>query len=97
MCNTTPLSEKVAKQRWTMFGHVLRMPTDPPAQKALEFAVVGATKYKARKGRHCSNLLSLLRSDLKDAGLGTLKTGQKLKELRMLAKDKAQWIKLKKD
>ena len=81
-----------------MFGHVLRMPVDTPAQKALEFAaLVGATKYQARKGRYCSNLLSLLRSDLKDAGLGTFKTGKKLRELRMLAEDKAQWIKLKKD
>lgn len=97
MCNTTPLSVKVAKQRWAMFGHVLRMPTDTPAQKALEFAVVGANKYKARKGRHCTNLLSLLRSDLKDTGLGTLRSGKNLKELRLHAKDKKQWIKWKKD
>ena len=97
MCNTTPLSMKVTKQRWAMFGHVLRMPTDTPAQKALEFAVVGANKYKARKGRHCTNLLSLLRSDLKDTRLGTLRSGKNLKELRMHARDKKQWIKWKKD
>ena len=78
-----------------MLGHVLRMPTDTPAQRALEFAIVGANKYKARKGRHCTNLLSLLRSDLKNAGLGTLNSGKKLKELRMHAKDKAQWVKWK--
>ena len=50
MCKTTPLSTKVHQLRWTMFGHVLRMPEDTPAQKALEFAVVGSNKYKAHKG-----------------------------------------------
>ena len=97
MCKTTPLSTKVRQLRWTMFGHVLRMPEDTPAQKALEFAIVGSSKYKARKGRHCTNLLSLLRADLKDAGLGTLRTAKKLKELRMLARNKMQWTQMKKD
>ena len=80
-----------------MFGHILRMPEDTPAQKALEFAAVGCNKYKARKGRHCTNLLSILRADLKDAGLGTLRTAKKLRELRMLARDKVQWNQMKKD
>ena len=77
MCNTTPLSTKVAQYRWSMFGHIIRMPEDTPAQKALEFAVVGSNKYKARKGRHCTNLLSILRADLSDVGLGTLRTPKK--------------------
>ena len=97
MCNTTALSTIVARLRWTMFGHILRMPEDTPAQKSLEFAVVGSNKYKARKGRHCTNLLSVLRADLKDKGLGTLKTAKRLRELRMLATDKVQWNQMKKD
>ena len=39
----------------------------------------------------------MLRSDLKDAGMGTLKSRKKLEELRMLAEDRTQWIKAKKD
>ena len=97
MCNTVPLSFKVNQQRWSMFSHVLRMPEDTPAQRALEFAVLGADRYKARTGRHCTNLLSVLRTDLKDAGLGTLRSSKKLRELRKQAQDKSQWLKLKKD
>jgi hypothetical protein len=97
MCNTEPLSVRVAQQRWSMFYHVLRMPEDTPAQRALDFAVIGASKYKARRGRHTTNLLSLLRSDLKEFGLGTLKTRKRLGELRTLAVDKTQWPKAKRD
>ena len=61
MCNVVPLSVRVNQQRWSMFGHVLRMPENTPAQQALEFAVLGSSKYRSRTGRHCSNLLSLLR------------------------------------
>lgn len=50
MCNTILLSVKVAESRWSMFGHALRMPTDTPAQKALEFAIIVSSKYKACKG-----------------------------------------------
>ncbi|CAH1241125.1 Hypp6311 [Branchiostoma lanceolatum] len=49
-----------------MFGHILRMPTDTPAHQALDFALIGCNRYSSRKGRHCKNLLSLLRTDLKE-------------------------------
>jgi len=97
LCDTIPLSRKVAQQRWSMFGHVLRMPEDTPAQQSLEFAVDGSNKYRGRRGRHCKNLFSTLQADLKEAKLGTLKSKKKLKELRVLAEDKVKWIQLKKD
>ena len=43
------------------------------------------------------NLLGVLRADLKTSGLGTLNSRKKLRELRMLATDKKQWLQLKKD
>ena len=97
MCNVVPLSVRVKQQRWSMFGHVLQMPETTPAQQAMEFALFGSKKYRSRTGRHCSNLLSLLRADLKEAGLGTFKSKKKLQELRLLAKDKRRWRKAKKD
>ena len=60
-----------------MFGQVCQMPEDTPAQKDLEFAVVGYNKYKACKGQHSRNLLSLPQADLKNAGLGTLRKLQR--------------------
>jgi hypothetical protein len=83
LCNTSPLSVKVAKQRRSMFGHVLRMAEETSAQRTLKFALFGASKYKARRGRHCINLLSVLRGDLKKAGLGTLKLRMDLRKLRI--------------
>ncbi|XP_078682194.1 uncharacterized protein LOC144916745 [Branchiostoma floridae x Branchiostoma belcheri] len=65
VCNTEPLSVKVEKLRWSLFGHILRMPQDTPAQKALEFSFLSSKRYKARRGRHCINLLNLLKGDLK--------------------------------
>ena len=36
MCSVVPLSVRVKQQRWSMSGHVLRMPETTPAQQALE-------------------------------------------------------------
>jgi hypothetical protein len=54
------------------------MPEDTPAKKFLEFPVVGSKKYKAHTARHCTNLLNMLRADLKDSGLEILRTAKKL-------------------
>ncbi|XP_019625003.1 PREDICTED: uncharacterized protein LOC109470482 [Branchiostoma belcheri] len=90
VCNTEPLSVKVEKLRWSLFGHILRMPQDTPAQKALEFSFLSSKRYKARRGRHCINLLNLLKGDLKRRKLGPPTTEKKLKELRELAKQKTR-------
>ena len=71
-----------------MLGHVLRMDVSTPAQKALEFAVSGSTKYKSRAGRHRTNLLSTIREDVKIAGLGELKSAGHLQRLRETAADR---------
>ena len=47
--NTRPLSERVTEAQWRMLGHLLRMPSDTPAQLTLKFAVNDATKYKGRR------------------------------------------------
>ena len=91
LCNEEPLSTKVAKQRWSMLGHVLRMDPNTPAQRSLDFAVTGSQAYKPRQGRHCTNLLGTIRADLKQAGLGPLRTARQLHCLRQRAHDKARW------
>ncbi|KAI8485272.1 hypothetical protein Bbelb_370190 [Branchiostoma belcheri] len=93
VCDTEPLSVKVEKLRWSLFGHILRMPQDTPAQKALEFSFLSPKRYKARRGRHCINLLSLLKGDLKRRELGPPTIEKKLNELRELAKQKARLLK----
>jgi hypothetical protein len=96
-CATPPDSLQMWLKCESMFGLILWLPEDTPAQKALKFAAVASYKYKARKGRHCTNLLSILSADLRDVGLGTLIPAKKLWELKTLARDKVQGIKMKKN
>ena len=66
------------------------MTRDTPAQAALEFTVPGVNKYRAHRGCHCTNPISVLWTDLKEAKIGTLESKKDLRELRMLAEDKTQ-------
>lgn len=79
-----------------MFGHVLQMPEDIPALRALEIAVLCANQYRASKGSHRTNQLRVLRSDLKEVGQRTTKS-KNLTELKTLAEEKTQWSKAKMD
>ena len=65
ICASQPLSNRVKKSRWKMFGHILRSPENSPASLALSFAVEELKKYKGRVGRHQINVLSILNDDLK--------------------------------
>ena len=87
-CNTTKLSERVRKQRWTMLGHVLRSGTSTPAYLSLEFAI--DNKFKGRRGAHQANLFNLI---LKDLSLRkfTLKNNLDLQKLRQTAFDRQLW------
>ena len=49
--NTIPLTTRVVQLRGPMFGHVLQMPEETPAQKSTEFAVIGSNNYRAWKDR----------------------------------------------
>ena len=44
--------------------------------------VSGSQAYQARQRRHCTNLLGTIRADLKQAGLGPLRTARQLHCLR---------------
>ena len=49
-CQTEPLSAKVERCRWRMFGYVLRGPVDGPAFSSLIFAI-NNMHLNGRKGR----------------------------------------------
>ena len=89
-CNSQPLSVTVQERRWRMLGHVLRMPQDTPAQLALHFAVEGSQIQKGGRGRHQTNLLDTIKSDLKHHQIA-LKCVDDIKTVRALANDKATW------
>ena len=68
-CKTTPLSTRVKQQRWRMLGHILRMDDNVPAVSALTFALTTVTKMPGRIGRPQTNLLTVLKQDLKSLGI----------------------------
>ena len=68
-----------------------------PAQKALEYAVIGAKKYQSRRGRHSTNQLETIRSEVNKAGLGPLQNEKQLQNLRRVQKtgiDGKSWEKV---
>ena len=89
-CNTHPLSAMVRESRWRMLGHVLRMPPDTTAQQALQFAVIGAQQFKGRRGRHQTNLLETIHTDLRSVNR-RLANDSNIARLREEATDRAQW------
>ena len=92
-CSTEPLSKRVMLYRWRMFGHVLRLPENSPAQAASSYAVDGSTIYKSRRGRHQTNLFSVLCDDLSKRRLH-LKSLDDLFELRCIASNRLYWQQL---
>ena len=91
-CNAEPLSEKVARSRWRMLGHVLRGPVDGPAFSSLIFAI-NTLDLPGRRGRPQSNLFSLIVHDLCKRNM-YINNIYDLFYLRNLAYDKRYWQKL---
>ena len=88
-CDVTPITERVDISRWTMLGHVLRLPENSPAALALVFAIDGCSA-KSRRGRHQVNLFNTIKSDLVLRGY-SLSNIDDLYVLRDVAKDRKKW------
>ena len=103
VCSTVPLSNRVKLSRWKMFGHILRSPENSPAALSLSFAVDGSSIYRGRRGRHRTNLLSVIRNDISRIPVNrysdkpylhyklTLKNKQDITVLRDIARNKTEW------
>jgi len=89
-CNTRPLSERIAKARWTMFGHVLRSESNSPALVALHFAIERMSSMRGRVGRHQCNLLKTIKCDLNERNFKIVNTDD-LFNLIIYANDRQRW------
>ena len=87
-CDTTKLSERVTKMRWTMLGHVLRSNRKSPAFTSLTFAMTNGVK--SRKGRHQMNLMQVIKSDLRCRKFD-LKNIEDIYILCDIASDRGRW------
>ena len=92
-CQCRPISESIVTARWRLFGHVLRLPRDAPAQRAIDhyFADIEAAAFR---GRPRTSLPTTLCSDLRRIGR-TLRQPTDIEALRALSRE--QWRQMERD
>ena len=86
-CQCRPISESIVTARWRLFGHVLRLPRDAPAQRAIDHYFTD-TEAAAFRGRPRTSLPTTLCSDLRRIGR-TLRQPADIEALRALSRE--QW------
>ena len=65
--NCGPLSDKAREARWKLFGHILRLPPDVPANKAMEAYFRASSVYARRPAKPRTCLAYALQMDLAQA------------------------------
>ena len=87
-----PISTKIKTRRLTLFGHILRLDPETPAQKALQYYV---TPHPRPVGRPPLTWIALITKDLektlKHHKIKTPLTCESLKRLKLLAEDRSAW------
>ena len=61
---TKPLSITITERRWKLLGHILRLPANCPAKKAIRYYFEERTN-KIFQGRRKTTLVSTLNKDIK--------------------------------
>ena len=92
-CLCRPISENVKSARWRLFGRLLRMPLDAPAQQAIDyyFPETGVAMFR---GQPRTTLPTALSADLRRVGR-TLRRPADTDALRLLNRE--QWQQLERD
>ena len=97
ICKDREISQDMKIARWNMFGHVLRLPRDTPAQLAMDFYFETPMHAEKFKGQSRTTLPTVINRDIIEANkLNRLPTTQfvtsgDLSNLRSIAADKNQW------
>ena len=91
-CDAVPISQIAAKARWRLFGHVLRLPRDAPAQTAVDDYFEPPAAGSTFRGRPRTTLPRVLNADLEAVShFGSLKNAADLGHLRSIAEDRVMW------
>ena len=89
-----PLSDRIRKRRLVLFGHILRLHQETPAQRALQYFM---TPHKRRVGRPNTTWIDVITKDLeKTLTFHRIKTPlnlASLERLKILAEDRTLWRK----
>ena len=92
-CEPCPITERIKKAKWALFGHMPRMDSNTPVSAALHHTVETLHTLTGSISRPRTNLLSFLCVDLSLCGLG-LRDLSDLEELKCLAYDCNTWRKM---
>jgi len=93
-CNAEPLRKEIAKSRWRLFGHVLRLDEECPARTAMMW-YFSDPSVPAFRGHPRVTLPYILNRDLKRATTNLkLENQQDLSKLTRLAADREAWSEL---
>ena len=85
-CNVRNLGELIKSARWRLFGHVLRLPLNAPAQLAMMPYVDGRNMRRCR-GRPRYNVPDVLQGDMKGIAM-PFNSLHDLQNLRQIAVDR---------
>ena len=106
-CSTTPLRSRILVARWSLFGHILRLSRDTPAQLAMDYYSQLKEDEKGVLGRPITTLPVVLFNEyrsykeevkrlnreqgIRGRGMGGKTNIAMLGELRQLAGDRGKW------
>ena len=98
MSNECPISHTIIKTRWTLLGHISRLPQNAPAQAAMSYyfqVPKDAKKFRGMKRRTLPEAINL---DIKKASsispdfpIKQFETAKDLERLRKLSQDRNNW------
>jgi len=87
---STPIGEYVVNARWRLFGHILRLEEQAPAQQAM-MEYFDTTTCSGFRGRPITTLPVTINNDLKKAGERPMKSLSDLNALQKLAACRKEW------
>ncbi len=90
-CRTTPWSYIIVRQRWTLTGHVLRLPAHSPAISSM--SLYFKEPYSKKRGGQVNTIAQALHKDLhlSVATVSSLSAYRDFAALRQLAQDRSRW------
>jgi len=85
-CDERPISIDILKDRWRLFGHVLRRSDETPAVQAMKFYFKESEKKFRGRPRE-----SIAKSINRDFPIPTLRRKEDFKYIRSWAQDRKAW------
>ena len=100
--DTVPILVELAERRWTLLGHVLRLPADTPANRAVaqcfRKTFAGGVKGETYAGAQVTSVMTMVRDEYRDQTTARMKRelgaakflhGADLDKLTNFAQDRA--------